>query len=212
MEPSHALFTCSLDPMLIADDDRRVLDANAAACLFLRRSLTAIRTLTIDDLTAPRLRPELDARWSDVLQRGVVCRDGRVPWELMLPDGKRAAVELGGSPNVEPGRHLAIIVVPAGGALGERPDHPTPDDVLTKREREILTLVALGYAGRQIAEQLFLSPATVATHVANALMKLAAENRAHGVAIAMQAGLLDLGDRRPSAPGEETPRADKRPG
>ena len=66
--------------------------------------------------------------------------------------------------------------------------------VLTKREREILTLVALGNTGVEIAAQLFLSPTTVATHVTNALVKLGARNRAHGIAIALQNGELDLVD------------------
>jgi DNA-binding CsgD family transcriptional regulator len=208
---SHTLFVGSRSPMLIADDDRRLLDANAAACLFLRRSLTALRTLTIDDLTAPQLCAELVARWSDVLREGAARRDCRLTWELQLPGGERVAVALRGSPNVEPGRHLEVIVLPARRALDERLDRATQDDVLTRREREILTVVALGYTGRQIAEQLILSPATVATHVAAALAKLGARNRAHGIAIAVQTGLLDLGGSCPSAPSALAPPEQENP-
>lgn len=64
--------------------------------------------------------------------------------------------------------------------------------MLTKREREILTLVALGNTGVEIASRLFLSPATVQTHVVNALIKLGAKNRAHGITLAIQANELDL--------------------
>jgi len=44
------------------------------------------------------------------------------------------------------------------------------------------------------AAALFLSPATVQTHVTNSLIKLGAKNRAHGISIALRAGELDLGE------------------
>ena len=66
--------------------------------------------------------------------------------------------------------------------------------MLTDRERQVLTLVALGNTGDQIAAQLSLAPSTVQTHVVNALNKLRAKNRAHGIAIALQTGELDLDD------------------
>lgn len=193
----HRLFLRSLNPMLIADDDRRFVDANAAACLFFRRQHHEICELTVDDLTHPDLHPGLDAAWEDFLQGGGSRRGGRtVPWDLQMPDGTSIAVDLSSTPNFRPGRHLAIILVPAARDLNEhlaRAETP-PDTTLTKREREILTLVAFGNTGVEIARQLFLSPATVATHVSNALIRLGAKNRAHGIAIALQSGQLDLPD------------------
>lgn len=63
-------------------------------------------------------------------------------------------------------------------------------EILTDREREIVTLVALGLSNDQIAERLFLSPLTVKTHVNRAMSKLAARDRAQLVVIAYQAGLV----------------------
>ena len=61
---------------------------------------------------------------------------------------------------------------------------------LTEREREVMTLVASGLQSGDIAERLFLSPETVKSHVHNALAKLGAHTRAHGVAIALVTGQI----------------------
>ncbi len=65
---------------------------------------------------------------------------------------------------------------------------PSPGDrpPLTRREREILGLLAEGMSGAQIAEKLVLSPETVRTHVRNAMAKLGASTRSQAVALALQ--------------------------
>lgn len=65
---------------------------------------------------------------------------------------------------------------------------PPPGDrpPLTRREREILGLLAEGMSGAQIAEKLVLSPETVRTHVRNAMAKLGATTRSQAVALALQ--------------------------
>lgn len=189
---SRALFVHSLDPMLIVDDDRRCVDANAAACLFLRQSQEAICKLRVDDLTAPELRPDLEAVWSELVQDGLLA--DAVRWDLRLPDGTAVQIDLSPLPHPSPGRHLAVILFPAARARDNRLGHepPSTNVLLTQREREILTLVALGNTGVQIAGELFLSPATVQTHVVNALIKLGAKNRAHAITLALLGGELDL--------------------
>jgi DNA-binding NarL/FixJ family response regulator len=62
-------------------------------------------------------------------------------------------------------------------------------DVLTDREREIAAWVATGRSNAEIADALFLSPATVRTHVARAMAKLNARSRAQLVVLAVRAGL-----------------------
>jgi len=61
---------------------------------------------------------------------------------------------------------------------------------LSPREIEVLTLVALGRANKQIALTLGLSEATVKTHLAHILEKLGAPDRTRAVTIAMESGLL----------------------
>ncbi|TMR04327.1 response regulator transcription factor [Actinomadura soli] len=66
-----------------------------------------------------------------------------------------------------------------------------PDDLaaLTAREREVTLLVADGKSDTEIAEELFVSPLTVRTHVQRAKMKLGARDRAQLVVIAYRTGL-----------------------
>jgi DNA-binding NarL/FixJ family response regulator len=65
-------------------------------------------------------------------------------------------------------------------AFASRPDVPVADpelDQLTNREREVLRLLARGYAYKEIAKELFISIKTVETHVSNVLRKLQMSNR-----------------------------------
>ena len=68
---------------------------------------------------------------------------------------------------------------------------------LTKREREVVSLVGLGLSNDQIAGQLFLSPLTAKTHVNRAMTKLAARDRAQLVVIAYRSGLVHASETSP---------------
>ena len=77
---------------------------------------------------------------------------------------------------------LAGFVLDAFSAGGTVPADPvegaTEDlDRLTAREREVLRLIARGYAYKEIAKQLFISVKTVETHVSAVLRKLQLSNR-----------------------------------
>lgn len=62
---------------------------------------------------------------------------------------------------------------------------------LTEREWEILRLLAKGLGNAEIGKLLFISPATVRTHLRNAMEKLGATTRAHAVAIAFADDRID---------------------
>ena len=62
------------------------------------------------------------------------------------------------------------------------------DTPLTRREREILALVASGLRTEEIANELTVSPETVKSHVHNAMQKLRANTRSQAVAIAISTG------------------------
>ncbi|MFS8200448.1 response regulator [Streptomyces sp. CWNU-52B] len=65
---------------------------------------------------------------------------------------------------------------------------PLPPD-LTPREREVLTLIGQGLPNRAIAEKLFISEATVKTHINNLFAKADIRDRADAVRRALAAGL-----------------------
>jgi DNA-binding NarL/FixJ family response regulator len=69
----------------------------------------------------------------------------------------------------------------------DRPPQVFPE--LTKREREILELVARGQANQTIARALFLSEKTVRNHVSNIFTKLHVADRAQAIVRAREAGL-----------------------
>jgi DNA-binding NarL/FixJ family response regulator len=66
---------------------------------------------------------------------------------------------------------------------------------LTPREIEVLTLIARGRSNSEIAGDLFISEATVKTHVARVLMKLDARSRTQAVIVAYEFGLVRAGSR-----------------
>src|SRR5947209_9284281 len=77
-------------------------------------------------------------------------------------------------------------------AARPEPHTPTPAEMaqLTPREREVLSLMARGLSNADVAVGLFISEATVKTHLARVMMKLGVREKAQAVAAAYQTGLV----------------------
>lgn len=81
------------------------------------------------------------------------------------------------------------------------PPHRSPGlDHLTPRELDVLKLVARGMSNAEIAGQLFVSEATVKTHVARILTKLGIRDRVQAVVVAYESGVVSRHTRSTQAP------------
>ncbi|MBN1137867.1 MAG: response regulator transcription factor [Anaerolineae bacterium] len=76
--------------------------------------------------------------------------------------------------------------------LAQPSERATAADGLTKRELEVLRLVAAGQCDREIASRLGISEATVRTHVSNILAKLHVYSRTQAAVYALREGLASL--------------------
>jgi two-component system, NarL family, response regulator NreC len=116
------------------------------------------------------------------------------------PAYARRALELGASGYVvKDAADRELVEAVRAVAAGEVYIHPKlavglvmgqEEDELTRREREILREIALGYSNREIAEHLFVSVRTIEAHRRNILGKLRLETRADLVRYALDHGLL----------------------
>jgi DNA-binding CsgD family transcriptional regulator len=81
------------------------------------------------------------------------------------------------------------VLMPAGEPFSA--DEKKRDDLgITRRELEILELIAQGMSNREIAEKLFVSENTVKTHSSRVLNKLGAKRRTQAVQLGKEFGLL----------------------
>ena len=120
-------------------------------------------------------------------------RDGAA---AALREAHATAVDLGARPLATAVEALAtrgrVDLSPAPEASAAPP--PSDPFGLTRREREVLALVATGRTNRQIADELFISENTAGVHVSNILGKLGVASRTEAAAVAVR---LDMG----AAPG-----------
>jgi two-component system cell cycle sensor histidine kinase/response regulator CckA len=102
-EKFHALFEGGTDAKLLADDDRRYVDANTAAERLLGRSREEILSLRVDDVF-PGAQEETEATWSEFLVSGEQAGE----FVLETPSGPRW-VDYRANANIQPGLHLSLL-------------------------------------------------------------------------------------------------------
>jgi PAS domain S-box-containing protein len=185
-----ATFASTSIAVLVLDDDRRCTEANLAACRLLGESREDVIGRPLQELLAPGMGDRLEAIWRAFLEGGGHAG----PFEL---PGAGGPVDVALTANLLPGRHL-LLLAPSGElpaaveANGVRLAASAGARRPTRREREILAMLAQGATDGQIASALEVSPATVQTHVRNVKAKLGARTRAQAVALALDRGVIDL--------------------
>jgi DNA-binding NarL/FixJ family response regulator len=131
------------------------------------------------------------------------------------PDELLRAVHVlaGGGAHLSPGvtRRLVNEFASQPDTAGRDLKRPVPEQLeeLTAREREVMTLVALGMTNDEIAVHLVVSPATAKTHVSRAMVKLNVRDRAKLVVLAYETGFVQ--PRLHQAETAFVPRADRSP-
>jgi PAS domain S-box-containing protein len=167
--------------MVLIDDRRCLVEINGAylALLGYRRDALIGRPVYEFVEDGPLLSR---SAWADLLTQrqfsGVV--------DLVRADGLTVKVEFAGHPEVVTGQQLvlAVAIKTVRGLRRIHPERPRSEveTPLSKRELEIVEMVALGLTSSEIAAELHVSHNTVRTHVRNAMSKLEARSRAHLVA------------------------------
>jgi NarL family two-component system response regulator LiaR len=90
-----------------------------------------------------------------------------------------------GKPSLAPEAAQALI------NLAVQPRSAIPDYNLTERERAILDLMVKGLSNQEIADQIFVSRATVKAYVSTILSKLGVQNRIEAVRLALEQSLVE---------------------
>ncbi len=140
-------------------------------------------------------------RGRGVAHPGLTCGGGGRPWpgRRGSPDVAGRAAAVGHRRTREarptrPSRRRPTVTRPRVTAWVRRPSRPSrrtppPDLGLSKRELEVLSLVAAGRTNGQIAQELFISPKTASVHVTHILDKLGVSSRIEAAMIAARAGI-----------------------
>jgi len=183
--------------VLVVNSAGGVVGVNPAACALLER--------TERELLTPNYLLELDARTETgvavPIERSFgaqVLATGDAVRNLILSVARRRGSRIWLLVNYQPltreggaaidGLVLSMRRYPGSGDVRDGPSHAPPraaDRPLTRRERDVIGLIALGYNTTQSADELGISSETVRTHVRNAMSKLGAHSRAQLVALTL---------------------------
>jgi PAS domain S-box-containing protein len=183
-----AAFVQSKNPMALVDVRRQLVDVNGAFVRLLGYDRNGLIGQPVRRLIdgGPLLS---ESEWKAALAEGRHAGEAK----LLCALGDPVTVQWASTSEGVTGRQLTLVVVLSTSRWGARFRRSTPHGesrALTGREREVVRLVALGYTGPEIADQLQIAHDTVRTHVRNAMVKVDARSRAHLVAKTLGEGLV----------------------
>lgn len=171
---------------------------NAASCLaFLKQQQPEIILMDINmpDKNGIDLCREVKEKYPAVFIIGLSTFNQQSFIQKMLDNGasgyvlKNASAEelLQAIDTVAKGK--TYLSFEAGQTIASKPDN---DIILTRREKEVLELIAEGMTNNEIGQKLFISTTTVDTHRKNLLIKFAAKNTAELVKLAFMNKVIRL--------------------
>jgi PAS domain S-box-containing protein len=180
------IFERSSNAIALLDDRRVNIEVNAAMSHLLGMPRDELVGTRIEEHVAPEDRATVEQEWRELWETG----DRTGERTALRGDGSRLRVCYAARTGVVGDRKLVVLVLTEPEPEQE-PAQPPSQLELTRREREILHLVALGKSSPEIADGLVISTETVRTHVRNAMTKVGARTRAQLVAIALTDRLVD---------------------
>jgi DNA-binding CsgD family transcriptional regulator len=200
--PFWPVFERSHIPMALLDRDRRYVAVNdAMVAIYEYRREDMIGSLAGTGLP-DEVSPTRSAEWQELLRMGelygerVIAHGSGAEMRVSYAahatdiDGQWRALFVVLSAQLHPQGEELIGVSTAGRSGSGGPAASSQfSKVLTPREREVVRRVALGRSTPQIAVDLNLSPATVRSHVRNAMVKTDSHTRAQLVALVLGEGL-----------------------
>jgi PAS domain S-box-containing protein len=176
------VFDQTSNPIFVLDYQRRIIEINHAALSLLDRSRNDLLGMSMLGTMRPADRSAALRNWQAFHRTGEYF--GRRA--LVRADGSEVQIEFAARlEHIRAQRVAVYVALPGQRSAPTRSSALAGELLLTTREREVITQVALGYESNQIAKELYISPQTVRTHVRNAMIKLGAHTRAQLVAIVL---------------------------
>jgi len=155
-------------------------------------------TTTVRNLHAIGISAHSKQEYED-LQKILKSKLSPQRYEELLGEGKVRPLEVA----VEDAFALSAEIIEHGSLLTPRPEagrqsgdqsaiaQAIAESGLTRRELEVLQLLARGYSDKKIADELYISPRTAMTHVSNILSKFGVNKRTAAASVALRLGIVD---------------------
>jgi PAS domain S-box-containing protein len=175
------VFARSDNPMALLTPSRRYIAINRAWVTLIGYRREAVIGRRVDTVLVPEDPGSLDAPWRELERRG--------DWEgertIVTADGQPVMVQYAMRSVRLNGRNVVLSVVLRSSHEPMRTSRAGSWQVgmLTPREIEIVSHVAMGQRAREIAEDLDIAESTVKTHLRNAMRKAGARSQAQLVAL-----------------------------